>query len=129
MTSCSQAEIVVAWAKRGSDATLDQTVEQHLTTCRECHELFQEIAVVRGIAKQLPVREVSPGKRDAMRFTLMAEARRGTGRRRSSWPAALGSRPLRRRLAWAAVACALLAGAVGGFLGARTMLDPPESVA
>lgn len=94
MKACAHHPQVVAWAAQGSELAIPEFLSAHAVRCEACALLIASVRLGRQLGQLLPNAALTPSRHDAVKFLLMAEARRGGTDRRKGRHAYLGIRLL-----------------------------------
>ncbi len=115
MARCAELPRIEAWAKAGAAAGAPpRELSEHAEGCAACGPLLSEVLAVRGAVRGLEAHTMNEERRDAIRFSVTAEARRASQGR--------AARPLTglfRRVAWGIGLAASLALALYAFQARR----------
>ncbi len=76
MSRCPEMKRLEDWSRQGARAALPAELAEHAGSCSRCRQFIDEIQEVREQSATLPTVEVPETRLDAIRFALMASARR-----------------------------------------------------
>lgn len=94
MNACAHHPQVVAWATQGSELGAPESLIAHAECCEACAGLITSVRLGRQLGLLIPNTALTQSRHDAVKFLLMAEARRGAADWRKGRPVYLGIRLL-----------------------------------